>query len=781
VMENIKSCYYRQLVEQIRAETDTDKRTQLKQKLPYFCYALFNRSRSESNIRQANGIVFDLDKVPDIPETKARIEEGFPWARYIFRSPVDGVKVLVQFSRPVKDKALYTAIWKQLKAELEEVAGMEVDNTPDMSRACFVSWDPELVDNLEAREFDPDTVALDFNPEKSRGGAEKSRDDSPQRTQSTQSNFDNGCFPREATPSATLTTPDSNQPQALTSSQSSNQPKALTNSHGSNLSSTNEPYARLAIEHLIKLKLSYPDWTHCGMALYNEFGEAGKELWLRFADNPNYSDTPEHLSKKWESLKQYPSVKIGSLFWIAERYGWVNASGMTANDDSLDEYPELLRLFGRPPDVVLDRKCLPDIVNDYLDLTAQITDARDGARLTAFLPVVASCIGNRVCMRNAGADHYCNIWSAIIGPSTTSRKTTTINLATKMLQPAKDRLCDLTAKERIEQEPELSRVTQARFYNLMAINSNRLWVQMELSAWMQEMAKPYNAGMKQEITDMFDGRDKSIAKMEVDEYISKPAFSIVGASTGDWFFKEVKDLADQRGGLLQRFIICMIQHVDSASLKVDQADTSSEESQLAHYDDILSVFRSIPPTQILKAGTEAAKFRNEQYGALTQELPLSDNDVRNSYLSRLYDNYYWRFCILFHLLRHWKGLRDAIADARVETWFAAHPVELETAQQAWGLCKYYYQNTAPFLEQISESSSLETERNIVRKLQQKGATRVKHSALLCDSRMKADDFRRVIASLIEKQAIFAYENRIYNNRIQMEYQLNPVLENVKLG
>ncbi len=800
IIANIQNGTYRALLEPLRAESDPEKRAGLKRKLPYFVFAVFDGSRAESNVLQANGIVFDLDGVPDIRETKARISEGFPWARYIFRSPVNGLKVLVQFSRPVTDKALYTAIWKHLKAELAAAAGMEADNTPDMCRACFVSMDPDLVSNADALEFDPDVLADHtgvtegsfFTTELQRTQREAQRED-----------FNVG---GTASPSAALTTAGSNQPKALTSTQCSNQPKALTstqcsnqleslssarsalqsaksagNSHPTRILSTNEHYARLAVEHLINRKLSWREWTRCGMALYNEFGEAGKELWLRFADNPNYRDTPESLSKAWETMKHYPSVGLGSLFWIAGRYGWQHASGLMSNEVTIDEFPELLSLFGRTPDVLLDRSILPDPVIEYLDLTAQVTDARDGARLTAFLPVVASSIGNRVCMRNAGAVHYCNIWSAIIGPSTTSRKTTAISLATSMLRHAKERLGDLSAKERNEQDPELSRVTQARFYNLMAINSNRLWVQMELGAWMQEMGKTYNAGMKQEITDMFDGRDKSVAKMDVDEYIRKPAFSIVGASTAEWFYREVRDVADQRGGLLQRFVFCMIQYVDPETLNYEQRDTSGAEQRIAGFDEILEVFRSIPSTQTLKAGPDATRFRNEHYSKLMKELALDASDVRASYCSRLYDNYFWRFCILFHLLRLWEELRLAIEEDRVAAWFAEHPVDESTARQAWGLCEYYYLNTAPFLEQISEPLRMDSERKVIRLIKQDPNERVKHSRLLCKSRMDSREFRAVIESLIEKQGIIAHENRIYNNRVQMEYQLNPVLRNVKLG
>ncbi len=57
LMANIKSSRYKALIEPVRAETDPDKRAELKRKLPYFVYSLFNGPRSEQNVIQANGIV----------------------------------------------------------------------------------------------------------------------------------------------------------------------------------------------------------------------------------------------------------------------------------------------------------------------------------------------------------------------------------------------------------------------------------------------------------------------------------------------------------------------------------------------------------------------------------------------------------------------------------------------------------------------------------------------------------------------------------------------------
>ena len=58
---------------------------------------------------------------------------------------------------------------------------------------------------------------------------------------------------------------------------------------------------------------------------------------------------------------------------------------------------------------------------------------------------------------------------------------------------------------------------------------------------------------------------------------------------------------------------------------------------------------------------------------------------------------------------------------------------------------------------------------------------MQHSRLMCSCRLDSRDFRSVIESLIEKQGIIAHESKLYHNRIQMEYQLNPVLDNVALG
>ncbi|MDD4223045.1 MAG: DUF3987 domain-containing protein [Candidatus Cloacimonetes bacterium] len=878
LMAMLQAGQWRKPIEAIRKEKNPKLQKEMKLRLPYFVYGVLEGARAEENVRQVNGIIFDFDHVGDIIQAKIKLMDAAPLFRWLFRSPVDGLKMMIPFSRPVTEKAEYLMIWNLLKAEIDAKSGLEADNTPDLCRACFLSWDDDLIIAPDDHQMDLDEALRELNTEAQRhrdeekkGNGEKVADGvgnaGPKQYGTPVLTGRTAGFIRCGDDCGPAVTCDGNESQMNLADRPDESGVPIPRQTGATAppqqyTDLDEVQAKSAVEYLALRKLDRRDWIRCGIALYNHFGEDGIVYWLQFAYNPNYSDTPDDLRKVWERLKKYPGVNIGTLFYVAERYGWINAvnpgvadvpvcqspegfsepkdkllrsfagedacgSGNTADarrkrkvdvpvnqapqelsfspcgvdtqevakpsgllvDREIDlpkptlaDFPELLELFRRPQNIHLDRGRLPHEIVEYLDLVGRITDAQDGAKLTAFLPVVAANIGNRVYMYNAGTRHYCNIWAAIIGPSTVSRKTTVINQAMKMLQPFKDSLAELSPKERNEQDIELSRVTQARLYNLLAINPNRLILQMELSAWMREMGKSYNAGMKQEITDMFDGKDRSIAKMEIDEYIAKPAFSIVGATTEDWFFQELREVADQRGGFLQRFIICIIQNIDVNELRLASVDASDCDRELADWDEMLSTFRSLPDSRRLLASEEAGEFRDAIYADLMKAIALNANDPQAAYCARIFDNYFWRFCIFIFLLKNWRDLREATATARLQTWFTHNHVDTRTAKEAWYLCQYYYENTRPFLKQLTEGSKLDEERHLLKILQNSPGQELGHSRMLCKSRMPSRDFRKCIESLIERQAIISHEDDIgYRNRVALRYTLNPVLSDIDIS
>lgn len=148
VMDKIKAGKYQEKVARIRdlyARGEVEAANKLKKTLSYFVYGIVNGSRKAENVVQANGIILDFDHVGEIEAFKRKAAENIPGAKYVFRSPNDGVKVLIPFSVPIADPLAYRKIWEFVAEEAENQMGIKPDPTHDMCRACFVSWDKELI------------------------------------------------------------------------------------------------------------------------------------------------------------------------------------------------------------------------------------------------------------------------------------------------------------------------------------------------------------------------------------------------------------------------------------------------------------------------------------------------------------------------------------------------------------------------------------------------------------------------------------------------------------
>jgi len=147
IMFRIQSGTYRSAIDKIREHEDADQAKNLKLNLPYFIMARLKGSRCEDNIVENTGIVLDFDEVAEPEKLAIMLKEEIPYLRYCFLSPRKGLKAVVVFSTPVKSQQQYARIWNQLVWEIEQQTGYKADNTPDRSRACFVSYDPNLIDN----------------------------------------------------------------------------------------------------------------------------------------------------------------------------------------------------------------------------------------------------------------------------------------------------------------------------------------------------------------------------------------------------------------------------------------------------------------------------------------------------------------------------------------------------------------------------------------------------------------------------------------------------------
>ncbi|MCW5514725.1 VapE domain-containing protein [Muriicola sp. Z0-33] len=114
----------------------------------------FNVSRKEGNLKEYSSlVVLDLDNlgVRKLPQIKQQVIHD-PHTLAVFVSPSGaGLKILVQVD---SDIDLHAVAFKQVAEYYESLLNLEVDKSgKDVSRLCFVSYDPELYHNPNSKAF----------------------------------------------------------------------------------------------------------------------------------------------------------------------------------------------------------------------------------------------------------------------------------------------------------------------------------------------------------------------------------------------------------------------------------------------------------------------------------------------------------------------------------------------------------------------------------------------------------------------------------------------------
>ncbi|MCB5284725.1 MAG: DUF3987 domain-containing protein, partial [Candidatus Cloacimonetes bacterium] len=426
---------------------------------------------------------------------------------------------------------------------------------------------------------------------------------------------------------------------------------------------------------------------------------------------------------------------------------------------------ELIELFGKKPSVDLDLDKVPLLLRDYIKLTSKSTDCHPGLLISAWLPHIAVNLGNRVFMLSNSNRIYPNIWSCLLGPSSISRKTTAITYAGYTIRPHEELYEDMPLDVYEAETQLLSNVTYSKMLSMLSLNGTRLFIHHELSAWLAEMNKHFNSGYKQTITELYDGVSKTVSNQTKTERIRKPALSISTATTEAWMYRNIRENSDQLGGFLQRFIYFVVRDINLEDIDLDTKEGEDLEERLAIYEGMFKHFRAIPGSHRIRMSDEAVALRDSLYKAQYKTWFAKNNDDLMSYFTRIYDGYFYKFCAIFSLVEIWEELGEAIQRGCCERFFEGLRVSEETAAQCLYLCDFYFANTIPFLEIVSEQDKLSGERKLVELLVNKYNGKVSHTALMNMSHMKKREFKECIESLIEREAITVdtFQARNYHN------------------
>ena len=144
-LKRIKEGKSKDKVEQVRSGD-----TQVKKTLPVALFSGVFDGRRDSQIKGHSGlVVLDFDHI-DTQDYKSLLGTD-DYIRACWVSPSgDGLKALVRISNPERHRDHFRA----LQSYFERTYGLEVDPSGiNVSRACFESYDPELIDNESSKTF----------------------------------------------------------------------------------------------------------------------------------------------------------------------------------------------------------------------------------------------------------------------------------------------------------------------------------------------------------------------------------------------------------------------------------------------------------------------------------------------------------------------------------------------------------------------------------------------------------------------------------------------------
>jgi hypothetical protein len=156
ILKNIKQGEWKDLIEELRINLrngEEERAGELKKNLPCFTISgMFKGRRKKANLSQYSNLIgLDYDKV-DNPEALRDTFKELPYTYCAFISPSgNGLKVFVKTDNKLE---AHRKAFNVIREVYDNYCGVESDkNVKDITRLCFVSYDPDLYFNEDAEVF----------------------------------------------------------------------------------------------------------------------------------------------------------------------------------------------------------------------------------------------------------------------------------------------------------------------------------------------------------------------------------------------------------------------------------------------------------------------------------------------------------------------------------------------------------------------------------------------------------------------------------------------------
>ena len=145
-LDRIKNGNSKDRVEEVRSGKKDAKKL-----LPVVLFSGMFEQRKDSSLKKHSGfIVLDFDNLTDVEYAKTKLAtDEHSYATWISPSG-NGVKVLVRVTNPEHHESHFRALEKYY----DKAYGLEIDSTgKNTSRACYESYDPNIVINKDCKKF----------------------------------------------------------------------------------------------------------------------------------------------------------------------------------------------------------------------------------------------------------------------------------------------------------------------------------------------------------------------------------------------------------------------------------------------------------------------------------------------------------------------------------------------------------------------------------------------------------------------------------------------------
>lgn len=363
-------------------------------------------------------------------------------------------------------------------------------------------------------------------------------------------------------------------------------------------------------------------------------------------------------------------------------------------------------------------------IAEYLRAVTPLTDTPVEFSLASGLAALAGAIGNRTWIESWGQKVYPHLWAVLVAPSSFWRKSTSINMAERVLRSA-----------------DASRVlpsdfSRERFLGILSNQPVGLLSLKEFGAFLGMLGRDYSSGLKETMTELYDGPDEYRRSLQKEEVrIQRPAITLLAATTLDWLESRITD-GDLRGGFLGRFLF------------VTATEKSSPKGLTGGIDGLVQLRLKDGLVRVASGEPRPSRFSEEAKDALEDWMAEWEGEVTSAHHAADLTGFAVRlqtYAIKLSML--FRASNVALATEEVEPEL----VEAADVDQAIAYCRLLWRNVAGLVDEEIAVTKEARELRRIRKLV--GPEGIAWSDALRLSHLRARDFTAYVETLVESGAL----------------------------